>query len=419
MQSPSFPSWRAALRRWRFLIFAGTLLLGTVAAHAEDAAAPGPADWPAIVERARGQTVYFNAWGGAETINAYIAWVAERVAADYGVTLRHVKLADTADAVARVLAEKAAGRREGGSVDLVWINGENFAAMKANDLLYGPFTQALPAYAAVDVETKPTTTVDFTIPVDGLEAPWGMAQLVFLYDTARLADPPRSIPALLDWARAHPGRFTYPAPPDFIGSTFLKQALYALAPDAAALAAPPADDASFARMTAPLWAYLDALHPHLLRGGAAFPQSAAAQRQLLDDGAVDISLSFNPGEASSAIAQGLLPDTVRTYVLDGGTIGNTHFVAIPFNASAKEGAMVVANFLMSPEAQLKKQDPAVWGDPTVLAMGKLSPAEREAFAAQPRGIATLAPDALGPTLPEPHPAWMTRIEAEWLKRYGS
>jgi putative thiamine transport system substrate-binding protein len=380
---------------------------------------PTAADWPDIVERARGQTVYFNAWGGAETINAYISWVGERVAAAYGITLRHVKLTDTADAVARVLAEKAAGRDSDGSVDLVWINGENFAAMKSNGLLFGPFTAALPSFALVDVEDKPTTILDFTIPVDGLEAPWGMAQLVFLYDTARLAEPPKSIAAFAGWAAAHPGRFTYPAPPDFIGSTFLKQALYALAPDPALLLHPPADDAGFAAATAPLWRFLDTLHPHLWRGGETFPQSGQAQRQLLDDGAIDISLSFNPGEASSAIAQGLLPDTIRTYVLDGGTIGNTHFVAIPFNARAKEGAMVVADFLMSPEAQLRKQDAAIWGDPTVLAMAKLTAAERDAFAAQERGPATLAPEALGRTLPEPHPAWMTRIEEEWRKRYGS
>lgn len=422
---PAFPA-KLLLRLKHLLPAAAMAALASLAAvapaRAQDAPAPDAptaADWPQIVERARGQTVYFNAWGGAETINAYIAWVGERVAEEYGITLRHVKLADTADALARVLAEKTAGRTGDGSVDLIWINGENFAAMKSNGLLYGPFTAALPNFALVDIEGKPTTTLDFTVPVDGLEAPWGMAQLVFLYDTARLAEPPRSLPALLDWAAAHPGRFTYPAPPDFIGSTFLKQALYALAPDPAMLLRPPVDDGHFTAATTPLWEFLGALHPHLWRGGEAFPQSGQAQRQLLDDGALDISLSFNPGEASSAIAQGLLPDTVRTYVLKGGTIGNTHFVAIPFNASAKEGAMVVADFLMSPEAQLRKQDAAVWGDPTVLAMGKLSAADRAAFADQPRGVATLAPDALGPVLPEPHPEWMTRIEEEWRKRYGS
>ena len=374
-------------------------------------------DWPKTVAAARGQTVYFNAWGGSERINDYIAWVGERVAADYGVTLKQVKLADTADAVARVLAEKTAGKVSGGSVDLIWINGENFAAMKAQALLFGPFAEALPNYRLVDTAGKPTTRVDFTVPVDGLEAPWGMAQIVFLYDTARVAQPPRDMAQFLAWATAHPGRFTYPAPPDFTGSTFLKQALYGLVADRAALQRPASDD-NFAATTAPLWQWLDRLHPQLWRGGRSFPQNDQIQRQLLDDGEIDISLSFNPGEASSAIAQGLLPTTVRTYVLDGGTIGNTHFVAIPFDATAKEAAMVVANFLLSPEAQLRKQNPSIWGDPTVLAMDKLDPKDREKFAVLPLGPATLSPADLGPALLEPHPSWMTRLEAEWRGRYA-
>jgi putative thiamine transport system substrate-binding protein len=381
------------------------------------AAAADAIRWDDVVARARGQTVYFNAWGGSERINEYISWVGERVAEDYGIALRQVKLADTADAVARVLAEKAAGKTTGGSVDLIWINGENFAAMKQQGLLFGPFAESLPNYRLVDTAGKPTTRVDFTIPVDGLEAPWGMAQIVFLYDTARISNPPRTIADFLQWARANPGRFTYPAPPNFTGSTFLKQALYGLAADATMLQQ-PVTDAEFAGATAPLWDWLDQLHPQLWRGGKNFPQNDQMLRQLLDDGEIDISLSFNPGEASSAIAQGLLPDSVRTYVLDGGTIGNTHFVAIPFDANAKEGALVVADFLLSPEAQLRKQDAAVWGDPTVLAMDKLSPEDRAKFAALPHGSATLSPTELGPVLLEPHPSWMTRIETEWRRRYA-
>ena len=80
--------------------------------------------------------------------------------------------------------------------------------------------------------------------------------------------------------------------------------------------------------------------------------------------------------------------------------------------------MVVANFLLSPEAQLRKQDPAIWGDPTVLGMDKLDPADRQKFDRLPLGIATLSPAALGRTLLEPHPTWMTRIEAAWRARYA-
>ena len=119
---------------------------------------------------------------------------------------------------------------------------------------------------------------------------------------------------------------------------------------------------------------------------------------MLDNGAIDIAISFNPGEASALIAQGRLPETVRTFVFDEGTIGNTHFVAIPYNAAHKDAAMVVANFLMSPEAQACKQDATVWGDQTVLSFSKLSAEQRALFADLPRGPATLPPNALGPSL---------------------
>lgn len=382
--------------------------------------AAGPAaaqSWSEISERARGQTVYFNAWGGSTKTNDYIAWVAEQVKARQGIELRHVKVTDIAETVARVLAEKTAGRVEDGSADLLWINGENFAAMKANGLLHGPFTQDLPNMALVDTTGKPTT-VDFTVPVDGYEAPWAMAQLVFVRDTAVLPNPPASIPALLDWAKANPGRFTYPQPPNFLGTTFLKQALIALTDDRAALAK-PVEPAMFERVTARLWPYLDTLHPLLWRQGRVFPSNGPDQRRLLNDGEIDLSLAFSALEAASAIETGLLPPTARIYTLDGGTIGNANFIAIPFNARAKEAAMVVADFLLSPEAQARKLDPRHWGSYTVLDLNKLSADQRALFDAVPKHPAAPALDSLGPALPEPHPSWMERIEKEWARRYAA
>ena len=379
---------------------------------------PDPANWDALLAEAKDETVYFHAWGGEPRINDYIAWAGETVMQRYGVRVIHVKVSDTAEIVSRVLTEKAAGRTEGGAVDLVWINGENFAAMKANGLLQAAgWATRLPNYRFVDAESKPTVETDFTVAVDGLEAPWGMAKLVFFADSERLPEPPKSAAALARWIAKNPGRFTYPQPPDFTGTTFLKQLLVELAPNLALLAQ-PATDTSFAVAAAPLFAWLDAAHPKLWRSGRAFPRDYGSLRRLLADGEVDIAFAFNPAEATSAIANGELPDSVRSFVFDGGTLGNTHFVAIPFNANAAAGAMVLADFLMSPEAQARKQDPAIWGDPTVLAIGKLAPADRARFAALDLGIATLPPDALGATLAEPHPSWVQRIEHEWARRYG-
>jgi putative thiamine transport system substrate-binding protein len=392
-------------------------VLATICALALGQAASA-ASFDEALAQARGQTVYWHAWGGDPQINDYIAWVGAELQARHGIELVHVKLTDTAEAVAQVVAEKAAGRTRDGAVDLIWINGENFASMKEQDLLFGPFAQDLPNFRYVDTAGKPTTLVDFTVPTEGLEAPWGMAQFVFLYDTAVVAEPPPSIPALLDWVKANPGRFTYPAPPDFIGSTFLKHVLAELIDQPEALQQ-PLDQAEFAAVTAPLWAWLEEARPHLWRKGASYPLSGPALQQLLDDGEVDFAMAFNPADASAAIGAGRLPETVRTFILEEGTIGNTHFVAIPFNAAHAAGAMVVADFLTSPEAQAHKQDPRVWGDGTVLDLNALAPADRSRFDALPLGIATLPPDELVPVRPEPHPSWMVEIEAEWLRRFSS
>ncbi|WP_144864537.1 ABC transporter substrate-binding protein [Mesorhizobium sp. J18] len=376
--------------------------------------------WDAVVEKARGETVYFNAWGGSESINAYLEWAGEELRERYGVKLVHVKVDDTANAVTKVVAEKAAGKDEGGTVDLIWINGENFASMKRQDLLMSPgWAEDLPNWQYVDVENKPTIRTDFTIPVEGLESPWGMAKLVFFYDSARTdaASLPENADELLEWAEANPGRFSYPQPPDFMGSSFLKQILAEKAEDQAVLQR-PAEEADFEAVTEPLFAYLDKLNPLMWRGGKAFPQNYPAMKQLLADSELDIIFAFNPSEASSAIANQELPDTVRSFTFPGGTLANTHFVTVPYNATARAGALVTANFLLSPEAQARKQDPKYWGDPTVLALSKLDDKDRALFEAINLGVATLGPDELGPAIDEPHPSWMERIEEEWKRRYG-
>jgi putative thiamine transport system substrate-binding protein len=377
--------------------------------------AQGGADWSRIEAAARGQTVYFNAWAGSERINAYLQWAASELARRHGVKLEHVKVSDTAEVVRRVRAEKAAGRTGDGSVDLVWINGENFLTMKREGLLFGPWSERLPSYAAVDTAGKPSTRIDFSEPVDGHEAPWGMAQLTFYADGARVPQRPSSHAELLDWARRHPGRFTYPKPPQFHGTTFLKQVLVETTADRGPLYAPHGA-AAFAAVTAPLWAALDALHPHLWKQGRQFPANNTVMRQMLADGELAISLTFNPNEVANEIAAKTLPASVVAYQHAGGTIGNTHFVAIPFNARAKEAAQVTANFLLSPLAQARKADIAVWGDPTVLALDKLAPAERALFAAAASAPGTVQRPA--PVILEPHGSWVEPIEREWTRRYG-
>ncbi|MDE0985009.1 MAG: ABC transporter substrate-binding protein [Yoonia sp.] len=387
-------------------------LIAPVAAIAD----PNPADWNAVKAEAKGQTVYWNAWGGSTTTNDFLAWVGSRVSEDYGVTLEHVKLTNTADAVTRVLAEKQAGENDDGAIDMIWINGANFAAMKEANLLFGPYAEQLPNWSVVDVVGK-TVQSDFTVPTDGFESPWAMAQVVFVHDTADMPDRVGSMQALLEWAQANPGRFSYPQPPDFLGTTFLKQVLVDILPDASVLSA-PATDENYAEVSAPLWEYLDALTPNLWREGKAYPATGTAMFPLIADDELDLSISFSPGAASTAIANFELPDTVRTFVLDKGTIGNASFVTVPYNSGSKAGAMIVANFLMSPEAQARAQDPAILGYGTVLDMAAITADERAVFDGLDLGIATLSPADRGTVQAEPHPSWATRLADDWADRYG-
>nr|WP_086940381.1 ABC transporter substrate-binding protein [Thaumasiovibrio occultus] len=359
-------------------------------------------DWDAIVKEAEGQTVYFNAWGGSPQINQYLRWADKELQQQYDVRLVHVKVNDIAETVNRLVAEKAAGKHSGGSVDLVWVNGENFKSLKHNDLLWGPFVDTLPSWQFIDKSLP--VDVDFTEPTEGLEAPWGVGQLVFIYDTDTLASPPNSFAELLTYAKSQPGRISYPQPPEFHGSSFLKAALLELSGNDAALYQ-PVDAAKFDQITAPLWHYLDQLHPLTWQQGARFPTSSGETKQLLNDGQIDLAITFNPNDALAGVANGTLPASVDTFAFEQGALSNIHFLAIPWNSDHSAGAQVVVDFLLSPEAQTRKANADIWGDPAVVATEFLT-GESQGF-------------ALFPSLPEPHPSWQTALEKEWQERYGS
>ena len=276
-------------------------------------------DWKTVEQEANGETVYFHAWGGSQEINRYIQWAANELKARYNVTLKHVKVTDISETTTRLLAEKAANKNTGGSVDMVWINGENFKSMKDGGLLYGPFVQDLPSWQYVD-KSLPVDK-DFSVPTEGLEAPWGVGQLVYIYDKAKLNNPPKSFQEMLSYAKAFPNRLSYPRPPEFHGTSFLKSLLIELTNNDPSLMK-PVDEASFAMVTQPLWNYLDEFHPVAWRGGQQFPSGSSEMLQLLDDGQIDLAITFNPNAVYSAQASGKLAESTNVYALDSGALSN-------------------------------------------------------------------------------------------------
>ena len=364
-----------------------------------------------LEEKARGTEVNISMYGGDEAINAYIDdYAIPELKKKYDVELTRTPLTDTADAVNKLLNEKQAGK-DAGTIDLVWLNGENFATGADADLWFGPWAERLPNARYIDWES-PSVNRDFGYPVKGREAPWGKAQFVMIHDSAKVKDPPKTMDELRDWAEKNPGRFTYPAPPDFTGNAFTEQVFYGVTGGSEPYQK-PFDKAAFENESPEFTGFLNGIEPNLWREGETYPETSAKLDELYANGEVWLTMSYNPLLAERQIDKGLFPKTTRTYLLEGGTLSNTHYLAIPENGPNKAGAQVVANFLQSPAAQAQKQDPDGWGDLTALSVARL-PEDARKKLSKPEGAATLPTQELEENrVPEARSEWLLAIEDAW------
>lgn len=366
---------------------------GSAATSAPEDGAGTTSDWSSTLARAKGDTVRFWMYGGDDKVNAYIDDRVAPALSRLGVTLRRVPISDTANAVQRVVAERRAGKTSSGGVDLIWINGENFATGKQAALWLKDWSTALPNAQRFVNQRDPSISTDFKVPVDGQESPWWRAAFVYAYDSARVSDPPRDFDALLAWAQGHPGRFTYPAPPDYTGSSFLRQVVAAKGEDAA-------------------FAYLRALKPYLYRKGRVFPKSQAELEQLFGDGQVDFAMAYDANFVNADVRKGLFPRTARPLIIGEGALVNVSFVTIPANAAHPDAAKVLANVLLDPRLQAQKADPRVLGNPTVLDLGRLG-SRRASFEAQAAGAGPYALTDFGTPVTELAAAQVAPLEKRW------
>lgn len=349
--------------------------------------------WQQTLQAAQGQSVYFYAWGGSKAVNDYIRWATKEIAKQYKIKLIHVKVTDPSEPVSRLTAEN--GRTS--AIDLTWVNGENFAYLKQQGFLLGELWSNIPNAALLAVDKLPIT-VDFGEPMDGFEVPWGIGQFNLIVEQADYPQPQVSAKSLLEIAKQQPQKITYPRPPEFHGTTFLKQLLVDLSggdPRLYQLATEQAKQQLLPLLTE----YLDQLHPHLWQQGQAFPSSAAEQLLLYQQNNLNMAVSFNPNQwLKEKTTEQISQTSVRRHFTQGA-ITNSHNLAIPKTAANAEAAKVVIDFMLSERAQ-KEKFIGGWGDPSV--------------------IAPLYDDkATMPAQPELHSSWHLAIEETWQQKYGS
>jgi len=398
--------------RSRRLLIVALLLTGCGRGRAPEAKGDLLAQpWPEIERQARGQTVTLAMWMGDPFINKYInEYVAPNLKQRYRVNLNVVS-AQGGQIVSMLMTEIEAHKTQS-NVDLMWINGETFYQLRQIDALFGPFTEKLPNAKSIDFK-NPFIGYDFQQEVKGYECPWGNVQLAIIYNSARVPEPPRNRQQLAAWVKAHPGRFTFDN--TFTGMTFLKSLLIDLAGGPGALDG-PFDEEKYKRLSAQLWDYLNGIKPYFWKHGETFPASVAQLHQLFAAGEVDFTMSNNDGDVDNKVLQGLLPETSRAYVLDTGTIQNSHYMGIAKRAPHLAADLVMVNFMISPEAQYEKLKPAVWGDGTVLDVSRLSEDWQAKFADVPqRRFSPKRVDIQPKALREPASEYMIRLSDDFRK----
>lgn len=369
------------------------------------------ASWDEIVKAAKGTTVTFYGWGGDENRNNWLnGTVADYVKENYDITLEVVGM-DINDILAKLSGEKQAGTDKG-SIDMIWINGENFYSAKDNGLLGGPFTEKLPNMEAYIDLDDPETLNDFCMPIEGYEAPYAKAQMVLFNDSAVTEEAPANAEEFKEYCKKYQGKVTYPALPDFTGSAFVRNIIYEIC-GWEQFQTMEADYDTVKAAIEPALEYLRQLNPYLWNEGKTFPESSTTVDAMFADGELVMNMSYGPFSVATGIAQGIYTDTTRTFVFDNGTIGNTNYMAIAFDSPNKAGAMVVINAIISAEMQLTQY--AELKELPVVATEKLSEEEKAAFDAVDLGQGVLSQaDLLAHRLPEMPANLVPIIEEIWL-----
>ncbi len=395
----------------RFLFFCFSAIIFISCQKANQQRDISHLSWDEIVAAAKGTTVNLIMWQGDPYINAYMNnFVVPELKKNYAIDL---KIANgQGSQIVQILMTEIEAKKQTSEIDLMWINGETFYQLRQIKALYGPFTDRLPNAEYIDFE-NPFIKYDFQQEVNGYECPWGNVQLAIIYDSTRVPSPPKTMQELEAYVKKHPGKFTIGS--DFTGMTILKSFLIALAGGAAELRG-AFDQKKYAFYSAQLWDYLNRLKPYFWKAGKTFPAAVAPMHQMFANGELDFTISNNDGEVDNKVVLGFFPPTARAYVFDSGTIQNSHYMGIPNHSGNKAGAMAVCDFLISPEAQLQKMNPEVWGDGTILALDKLPEEWREKFQHIPtRKYAPKREEIQSKALPELAPEYMIRLYEDFRR----
>lgn len=184
--------------------------------------------------------------------------------------------------------------------------------------------------------------------------PYRGSQVLLAYNSDKVKDSevPRTFADLITWIKANPGQFVY-CRPDKGGSggNFVVRAIYEVnGKDPSIFKAETYDPVKVQAMYAKAWALLREIHPFIYDNGS-YPAGNTPVLKLLANESVSMISAWSD-QAIQGIALGTLPPTTKLVQFkDLPFPGGYAYASIPSNSRHLEGALLLANFVLSPEMQ--------------------------------------------------------------------
>ena len=251
------------------------------------------------------------------------------------------------------------------------------------DLVDGGFiTQAASAGLLIPVSTSSVPALK-DVPPKTVEAggnggiPYRGSSVLIAYDTKTVTTPPKTLDDVLAWIKANPGKFTYNTPNSGgSGQAFVSTVLDKFVP--------PEDrtkmETTYAKDLEKDWeqgfALLASLNPNVYQKGV-YPNGNDQILALLSSGQISMapvwSDQFITGQKT-----GQIPPTIQyTQISNPSLTGGAAYLGIPKTSPRQEGALKLANWVLSPEAQVLMVD-TLAGYPAI-DLAKLPPNVQDKF----------------------------------------
>jgi putative spermidine/putrescine transport system substrate-binding protein len=191
---------------------------------------------------------------------------------------------------------------------------------------------------------------DLLTPVKGAAIPYRGSSVILAYDSKNVANPPKTLAALLAWIKANPGKFTYNSPnTGGSGMAFAETVLDSTLPASTIKTMTQTYDPNLESQWKPGLDILHGLNKYVYQG--VYPNGNQAVLDLLAKGQIWLAPVWSD-QSLTALKNGQLPSTIKLTQITGPPFtGGAAYLGIPKTAKNKVLVDKFVDYILSPPAQ--------------------------------------------------------------------